>query len=230
MIDSELRRRKKRHHFDLHFVTPEPFLGHFGVGGMGKARRLIEDEFWDRDIAYHTDASIEIIEPERCVLKDGTVLKKTFAMVAPPFLGAEAVRNTGDLGNPKGFITVDQHYRSTTFPNIFAVGVAVAIAPPSPAPVPVGVPKTGSMTVSMARAAARNLADILHGRTMQTAPSLGILCMDDMGDTAIFLRAEPVLPPRDVIQHRKGRWVHWLKVAFEHYFIWKMKHGFTGLP
>ena len=230
MIDTELRRRKKRHRFDLHFVTPEPFLGHFGVGGMGKARRLIEDEFWERDIDYHTDAAFEAIEPERCVLKNGTVLKKDFAMVAPPFLGVEAVRTTERLANPKGFIPVDQYYRSTQFPNIFAVGVAVAIAPPSPTPVPVGVPKTGNMTVSMARAAVRNLADAIHGRQPHTEASLGVICMDDMGDTAIFLRAKPVLPPRESIQHRKGRWVRWLKIAFERYFIWKMKHGFTGLP
>jgi sulfide:quinone oxidoreductase len=230
MIDTELRRRKKRHRFDLHFVTPEPFLGHFGVGGMGKARRLIEDEFWERDIGYHTNAAIETIEPERCVLKDGTVLKKGFAMVAPPFLGVEAVRNTDRLANPKGFIPVDPHYRSTEFPNVFAVGVAVAIAPPGPTAVPVGVPKTGNMTVNMARAAAQNLADVVRGRTPQAEPTLGVVCMDDMGDEAIFLRAKPVLPPRESIQHRKGRWVRWLKIGFERYFIWKMRHGFTGLP
>jgi sulfide:quinone oxidoreductase len=54
--------------------------------------------------------------------------------------------------------------------------------------------------------------------------------MDDMGDQAIFLRAKPVLPPRESIQHTKGRWVRWVKIGFERYFIWKMKHGFTGLP
>jgi len=230
MIDTQLRRRKKRHRLELHFVTPEPFLGHFGVGGMGKARRLIEDEFWERDIDYHTNAAFEVIEPERCVLQNGTVLKKDFAMVVPPFLGVEAVRNTERLTNPKGFIPVDQYYRSTQFPNIFAVGVAIAIAPPAPTPVAVGVPKTGNMTVNMARAAAHNLADIIHGRNPQTEPNLGVICMDDMGDKAIFLRAKPVLPPRESIQHRKGRWVRWLKIGFERYFIWKMKHGFSGLP
>ena len=230
MIDTELRRRKKRHRFNLHFITPEPFLGHFGVGGMGKARRLIEDEFWERDIGYETNTAIETIEPERCLLKNGTVLPKDFAMIAPPFLGVEAVRHADRLANPKGFIPVDQYYRSTQFPNVFAVGVAVAIAPPSPTPVPVGVPKTGNMTVNMARAAARNLADVVCGRQPRTEPSLGVLCLDDMGDKAIFLRAKPVLPPRESIQHRKGRWVRWLKIGFERYFIWKMKHGLTGLP
>lgn len=230
MIDTQLRRLKKRHQFDLHFVTPEPFLGHFGVGGMGKARRLIEDEFWERDINYQINAAVEVIEPARCVLKNGIALKSDFAMVAPPFLGVEAVRNTVGLTNPKGFIPVDQYYRSTKFPNIFAVGVAIAIAPPAPTAIPVGVPKTGNMTVNMARTAARNVANIIGGREPQPEDSLGVLCMDDMGDQAIFLRAKPVLPPRESIQHSKGRWVRWLKLGFERYFIWKMKHGFANLP
>jgi sulfide:quinone oxidoreductase len=150
-------------------------------------------------------------------------------MLAPPFLGAEAVGNTPELANPKGFIPVDQYYRSTTFPNIFAVGVAVA-ATPGPTADPVGVPKTGNMTVTMARAAARNICKIICGRVPQPEDSLGVLGMDDMGDEAIFLRAKPLLPPRESIQHAKGRWVRWLKLGFEHYFIWKMKHGYANLP
>ena len=39
-----------------------------------------------------------------------------------------------------------------------AVGVAMAIAPPEPTPVPVGVPKTGFMTVKMAKMAAATIA------------------------------------------------------------------------
>jgi len=75
-----------------------------------------------------------------------------------------------------------------------AIGVAVAIAPPGLTPVPVGVPKTGNMTVNMARAAAQNLADIVRGRTPQNEPNLGVMCMGDMGDEAIFLWAKPALP------------------------------------
>jgi sulfide:quinone oxidoreductase len=37
--------------------------------------------------------------------------------------------------------------------------------------------------------------------------------------------ALPQIPPRNVNWMRKGRWVHWAKIAFEKYFIYKMKKG-----
>jgi sulfide:quinone oxidoreductase len=89
------------------------------------------------------------------------------------------------------------------------------------------VPKTGNMTVNMARTAARNISQIIGGHDPQPEDSLAVLCIDDMGDEAIFLRAKPVLPPRESIQHVKGRWVRWLKLGLERYFIWKMKYGYS---
>jgi sulfide:quinone oxidoreductase len=56
-IDHLLRQRKMRHKVPIAFVTPEPFLGHFGVGGMGKSRQFLEGELEQRDIRYFTSAS-----------------------------------------------------------------------------------------------------------------------------------------------------------------------------
>jgi hypothetical protein len=27
-----------------------------------------------------------------------------------------------------------------------------------------------------------------------------------------------------------GRWTHWAKLAFEKYFLWKMRHGAVYMP
>jgi sulfide:quinone oxidoreductase len=35
----------------------------------------------------------------------------------------------------------------------------------------------------------------------------------------------PQIPPRNVNWFKKGKWVHYAKVAFEKYFIRKMKKG-----
>ena len=60
MIDTVLKRAKKRHRFSLAFVTPEPFLGHFGVGGIGASPRMIQDEFAERHIlGDHPKAAID---------------------------------------------------------------------------------------------------------------------------------------------------------------------------
>ncbi|HLE08402.1 MAG TPA: NAD(P)/FAD-dependent oxidoreductase, partial [Thermodesulfobacteriota bacterium] len=45
------------------------------------------------------------------------------------------------------------------------------------------------------------------------------------GDTGIAFVAMPQIPPRNLTWAKKGRWVHLAKVAYEKYFIRKMKKG-----
>ena len=140
------------------YLTSEPYLGHMGVGGLGNSKRFFEDEFAVRDIKSVVNQAIEEVTPGEIKLKDGTKIPFKMAMVAPPFKGVPAV---APLGNPRGFIPVDKNYRHTKHKNIFTIGVAIAIAPPEATPVPTGVPKTGFMTVKMAKTAAATIfADI----------------------------------------------------------------------
>src|SRR4030067_1218671 len=100
------------------------------------------------------------------------------------------------LGNPRGFIPVDKNSRNTKHKNIFAIGVAIAIAPPEATPVRTGVPKTGFMTVKMAKTAAATIVSDVIGKTPPMADELGVVCLMDMGNTAALMKAYPVLPPR----------------------------------
>ena len=85
------------------------------------------------------------MHPDRVILGDGTELTFKFPLFVPPFRGVDAVINSG-LGNPKGFIVVDDYYRHKSHPNIYATGVAVEVTPKEATPVATGVPKTGAMT------------------------------------------------------------------------------------
>jgi len=51
-----------------------------------------------------------------------------------------------------------------------------------------------------------------------------------MGNTGAYMVAKPVLPPRQKSRLKKGLWVKWLKIGFERYSLWKMKHGLSNLP
>ncbi len=226
-VDTELRRMKMRHRVPIFFVTSEPYVGHFGIGGLGKSRRIMEDEFAERDIRVMVNQAVEEITPEDVRLKDGTRLPFRLAMFAPAFKGVPAV---APIGNPRGFIPVDKNYRHTKYKNIFAVGVAMAIAPPEPTPVPTGVPKTGYMTVKMARAAASAIASEIKAETHPSPDELSVICLMDMGNTAAYMKAKPVLPPRQESLLKKSIWFKSLKVGFERYFLWKMKHGLSNLP
>jgi sulfide:quinone oxidoreductase len=229
MIDTELRRKRLRHKVPITFVTSEPYLGHMGIGGVGKSRRAIEDDFLERDIKSITNAEILDITKGEVRLKDGTILKHRFSMIVPPFRGVYAILNSPGLGGPKGFVPADEHYRHPKYPEVYTVGVAMALAPPEQTPVPTGVPKTGFMTEHMAKIAAKNITASIKGEGLVTH-DLNVFCVLDAGGKATLLYADPVLPPRNKIYLKETRLGHKYKKLFERYFLWKMRHGLTRLP
>ena len=226
-MDTELRKRKMRHKVPILYLTSEPYLGHMGVGGLGNSKRFFEDEFAKREIKPLVSQVIEEVIPNELRLKDGTKLPFKLAMIAPPFKGVPAV---APLGNPRGFIPVDKNYRHTKYKNIFTIGVAMAIAPPESTPVPTGVPKTGYMTVTMAKTAAATIVSELRNAAPPSPEELSVICLMDMGNTAAYMKARPVLPPRQESVLMKSIWIKSLKAGFERYFLWKMKHGLSNLP
>jgi sulfide:quinone oxidoreductase len=146
-------------------------------------------------------------------------------MMLPAFKGVDAVAGVEGLCNPRGFVIVDEHQRSKKFPNIFAAGVCIAIPPVEVTPVPTGAPKTGYMIETMITAIVKNIVADISGQPATAKGSWNAICLADMGSTGAAFVAVPQIPPRNVNWIRKGRWVHWAKVAFEKYFIYKMKRG-----
>ncbi len=226
-VDYELRKRKIRHKVPIVFITSEPFIGHFGMGGLGASKRWMEDEFADKDIKIITNQAVEEFAPDEVRLKDGSKIPFKLAMFAPAMKGVPAVAH---LGNPRGFIPVDENMRNKGVKNIFTIGVAIAIAPPEPTPVPTGVPKTGFMTVRMALTAARTIVSEITGIAPPDAYEMNAICFMDMGNTAAYMGAKPLLPPRQATTLKKSVWVKWMKIWFERYFLYKMKHGHGNWP
>ena len=230
MLETLLRRQKRRHLFDLHLVTPEPFLGHFGVNGIGNLSRMMKDEFRSRHLNWTTNAALTSVEPGKATLADGAEMPFDLAILIPAFYGAQIVRDVDGLGIPRGFIPTDHQLRSPRYPNIYAVGVSVAITPPVATAVPVGVPKTGHMSEEMAVRAATNItAEITGSGEFVDGLDLPATCVADAGDIAFFIRADPFLPPRNVAILRRGARYRYLKLAFERYYLEKMKRDLPAL-
>jgi sulfide:quinone oxidoreductase len=233
-FDTELRRRKLRDRVPMTFVTSEPYVGHLGLDGVGDTRGLLESEMRQRHIKWITNARVKSVEAGLMhveELDDGGALKAdhdlpfAYSMMLPAFRGVEAVRGIEGLTNPRGFILVDKHQRNPTWPDIFALGVCIAIAPTGPTPVPVGVPKTGFMIESMVTAVAANLKQILDGQAPTNEASWNAICLADFGDGGVAFMAQPQIPPRNINWSASGRWVHAAKVAFEGYFLHKVRKG-----
>ena len=233
-IDTDLRRRKIRDKVAMTFITSEPYIGHLGLGGVGDTKGMLESAMRDRDINWITNARVERFEPGTVhaveVNEDGSEKKKhevafSYAMMLPAFRGIPAVMGIDGLVNPRGFILVDDHQRNPKYPNIFAIGVCIAIAPPVVTPVPTGVPKTGFMIESMVTATAHNLPRVIAGQEPNELPTWNAFCLADFGDRGMAFLAMPQNPPRNVNWNASGKWVHWAKVAFEKYFLRKIRKG-----
>jgi sulfide:quinone oxidoreductase len=81
------------------------------------------------------------------------------------------------------------------------------------------------MIESMVTAIVHNIHDELAGKPLTHKATWNAICLADMGDTGVAFVALPQIPPRNVAWMKKGKWVHYAKIAFEKYFIRKMKKG-----
>ncbi len=234
ILDTELRKRRLRDRVPMTFVTAEPYIGHLGLDGVGDTKSLLESELRQRHIKWISNARVKGVEAGQMAVEelgdDGNLrrnheLSFAYAMMLPAFRGVAAVRAIEGLTNPRGFILVDKKQRNPAFPNVFGIGVCVAIPPVATTPVPTGVPKTGFMIESMVTATARNLGALLHERPASSEPTWNAVCLADFGDGGVAFVAQPQIPPRNVNWSSKGDWVHYAKVAFEKYFLRKIRRG-----
>ncbi len=236
IMDTDLKRRRIRDRVPMTYVTAEPYIGHLGLGGVGDSKGLLESAMRERHIKWICNAKVTKVEAGKMFVTehndDGTLKKEhelpfKYSMMLPAFKGIDAVIGIDGLSNPRGFILIDAYQRNPKFQNIYAVGVCVAIPPVEATPVPTGAPKTGYMIESMVTATAHNIRAVLDGKEPDVKPTWNAVCLADFGDKGAAFVALPQIPPRNVTWFKMGRWVHWAKVAFEKYFIRKMKKGST---
>jgi len=212
----------------------DDYIGHLGLGGVGDSKGLLESEMRDHHIKWITNAKVLRAEPGKLIVAEhndrGEVIKEhelasKYSMILPAFKGVDAVAQVEGLCNPRGFVIVDQNQRSPKYPSIYSAGVCIAIPPVEATPVPTGAPKTGYMIESMVTAIVKNISDEIAGRKPEAKGTWNAICLADMGDTGAAFVALPQIPPRNVTWSKKGKWVHWSKIAFEKYFLYKMRHG-----
>lgn len=224
--------RKHRIRVPVRYVSPEPFPGHFGVGGLPGGQTLLGMFFRRQHIEPVFDTAMSEVRPGELVLSDGRTLPFRYAMVVPPFSGAEVVTASG-LGNAKGFIEVHDTYQTLAYPEVYAVGIAAAVAAPWTTTNAVGVPKTGFPAETMARVAAANIASQARGEAPvreENFADIPAVCIMDAGNNGVMLLADRMLPPRRHAVMIPGPQSHAAKLAFEKYFLWKARHGHVMLP
>ena len=235
LFNTSYRLRKAGLHkqVGLTYVTAEPFLGHFGIGGLPGGERLLGMFLKKEGIRAVTGVAMDAVDKDAIRLADGRTVPFRWAMVIPPFVGQEVVKATYGLADDKGFVPVRGSYQSEKFDDVYAVGVAAAVQVPWTSAIPVGVPKTGFPTEVQAKVAARNIASQVRGEPVTEHKEFGeipAVCVMDAGNNGVMILADRMLPPRKGGVLIPGPQSHAAKLAFERYFLWKSRHGYVRLP
>jgi sulfide:quinone oxidoreductase len=217
----------------LTYVTSEPFLGHFGIGGLPHGEQLLGAFLKKEGIESRINVGIDHIDQGSIVLSGGEELPFAFAMVIPPFLGQDFLKDVDGLADDKGYVKVRDTYQAVGHDDIYAVGVAAAVDVPWRTPTPVGIPKTGFPTEVMAHTAASNIATQIKGGTPKASKEFAdikAVCVMDAGNNGVIILADKMLPPRKHGVLIPGPQAHLMKLGFEKYFMWKSRHGYVTLP
>lgn len=225
----QIKKRGLRDQVPVRYVTAEPYLGHFGIGGFGNGRKMVEMFFSHERIQSVVNVAVREVTPGRLSLSNGENIEFKFAMLAPSFLGTPAVRALNDITNTSGFVEVEDTYQTKKYPNVYAAGVAISLPPPEQTPVPCGVPKTGYLSEEMAKVVAHNIAASIEGAPLKklTPGAIDAKCVLDAGNNGIIMSSDHFLEPRQHAWLIPGPEAHWAKLAFEKYFMTTRSHGWV---
>lgn len=230
-----LRDKKIRKKVDLHWITPETYLGHFGIDGMTGAETMLKTFMNMFNIHFHTEVGVESMTKEEVTLTNGEKLPYSFSMLMPPFIGVDFVTKSPKLNaNPAGYVPVGDDYRHPNYPNIWAAGIAVDVKLPfTPGKVPFSAPKTGYPSDETGKIVAKNIIRVAKGETKLIEKPWGKiagLCIMDAGKKEVLILSNNLFKPRSFAVMIPNVIYDFNKVLFEKYFLWKTRKGYSFLP
>jgi sulfide:quinone oxidoreductase len=229
----QLRKAGLKSKVKLTYISSEPVLGHFGIGGLPHGESLLGMFLKKEGIEPVVGVAMDHVDDGRVVLADGRTVDFSFAMIVPPFVGQDVIAKATDIADDTGYVKVRDTYQTQTHDEVYAVGIAAAVPVPWQTPTPVGIPKTGFPTEQRAHVAGKNIAAQIRGQQPSEHKEFGdipAVCVMDAGNNGVLILADKMLPPRKHGVLIPGPQNHAMKLGFEKYFLWKMRGGHVGLP
>lgn len=234
-IEKWLREQNIRKKVDLHWITPEDYLGHFGIDGMPLGETMLKTFMSMFNIHYHVQVGVKEVTKDSVILSNDEILKSNFTMLMPPFVGVDFVTNSPELHpTPTSYLAVGEDYRHPEFPNVWVAGLAVDVKIPfTPSKVPFSSPKTGYPSDETGKIVAENILRVTNGRTDLVKKAWGKIpgvCIMDAGKKEVIILSDKLFKPRNFAIMIPNVIFDFSKVLFEKYFLWKTKHGYSQLP
>lgn len=233
-VDRWLREQKIRQKVDLYWITPETYLGHFGIDGMLLAEPYLKAFMKMFNIHYRTEVGVKEVTADSVVLDTGETLSSRFTMLMVPFTGVDLIKNSPKLEAPENlFLDVLSSYQHKKYTNVWGAGLAVNVAPPfKPGRVPFGVPKTGYPSDTTGKIVASNVVKALQGRKdfkEKTWGKIPALCVMDAGHKEVIILGSTLFKPRWFAVMIPNVLNDFTEVLLEKYFLWKLRHGYAHL-
>ncbi len=234
-IEKWLREENIRKKVDLYWVTPEPFLGHFGIEGMPLGEAMLKKFMEMFNIKYRTNVGIKEVLKDKVILSTNEEIASSFTMLMPPFIGVDFVANSPKLETPQNnFIPILDNYRHEKIKNIWGAGLAVNVKPPfSGTEIPFTIPKTGYPSDETGKIVAKNIIKTLEGKTDFIEKPWGKitgLCIMDAGKKEVIIVSNTLFKPRKFAIMLPNVLYDINKVFLEKYFLWKLRNGYSFLP
>jgi sulfide:quinone oxidoreductase len=234
-MEKWLREQNIRKKVDLYWVTPETYLGHFGIDGMPLGESMLKGFMKMFHIHYRTNVGIKEVTKEGVMLSTGEFIESKFKMLMPPFRGVDFITNSPKLeAMPNGFVDVLPSYRHRKYPNVWVAGLAVQVAPSfEKGAVPFGVPKTGYPSDETGKIVAENIVRTINGETQLKEKTWGEIpgvCIMDAGKKEVIILSNHLFKPRSIAIMLPNIIWDFGKILLEKYFLWKLRNGYAQLP
>ena len=234
-VEKWLREKNIRKQVDLYWITPENYLGHFGIDGITGGQTMLKGFMKMFNIHYRTEVGVREVFEDRVELSSGEVINSRFTMLMPPFVGVDFVtKSPGLKATQNGYLPVGDDYRHVTIPNVWAAGIAVDVKPPfDSGKVPFSTPKTGYPSDETGKIVAENIMRVTAGKTKLKRKAWGKIpgiCVMDAGKKEVIILSDHLFKPRNFAIMIPNVFYDFSKVLFEKYFLWKTRNGYSYLP
>lgn len=234
-VEKWLREQKIRKKVDLYWITPEDYLGHFGIDGMPMGESMLKSFMKMFHIHYRTQVGIKEVTENNILLTNDEELPFKFSMLMPPFIGVDFVSNSAELNaTATGYVPVKDSYQHVDYSNVWAAGIAVNVPLPfTPSKVPFGAPKTGYPSDETGKIVAENIIRVSQGKTQLKEKAWGKimgLCIMDCGKKEVIIFSDHLFKPRNFAIMIPNVIYDFNKLILEKYFLWKTKNGYSYLP